>query len=300
MSMAFVPHSFFEWKLRTQALVLGRRTLVMGIINLTPDSFSDGGRFLTPANAIEAALAMFEEGAAIVDLGAESTRPGSRQALAATEEIDRLLPVIEGVRRDRANAILSIDTYKAETAEAALRAGVEIVNDVSGLLWDLEMARICAASGCGLVMTHTRGRPQEWRTLPKLAAQQVMPLIKRELAGQLQAAINAGILRDRIVLDPGLGFGKTFDNNYSVLAELGSLRDLGQPLLVGPSRKSFLARTLAPLFEGTDAPMESRTNASLAAATAAILAGADIIRAHDVRPALEVAAIADAVLEGIS
>lgn len=273
----------------------------MGIVNVTSDSFSDGGRFSTPAEAIEAALAMFEEGAAIVDLGAESTRPGSSEKVAPPEEIDRLLPVIEGVRRGRGDAILSIDTYKAVTAEATLRAGAEIVNDVSGLLWDPEMAPVCAASGCGLVLTHTRGRPQEWRSLPRLDERQVMPLVKGELERQLQAAIGAGILRDHIVLDPGLGFGKVMGNNYSLLAKLGSLRDLGQPLLAGASRKSFLARTLAPLFGGADAPMESRANASLAAATAAILAGADIVRAHDVRPTLEAAAIADAVLAaGIS
>jgi dihydropteroate synthase len=268
----------------------------MGVVNLTPDSFSDGGRFLEPAAAIEGALAMFEEGAAIVDLGAESTRPGARPAVAAAEEIDRLLPVIEGVRRARPDALLSVDTYKAATAEAAIGAGAEIVNDVSGLLWDREMAGVCAASSCGLVLMHTRGRPEEWRKLPRLPAHQVLPLVARELQGQLEAAIGAGISRERIVLDPGFGFGKILENNYPLLAGLNQLRTLGQPLLAGVSRKLFLGRTLAPLFGGVDAPVDLRKNASLAAATAAILAGADLVRAHDVRPALEAAAIADAVL----
>ena len=181
ITLKYVPMPFtlrdpFEWKLRTRSLALGRRTAVMGVVNLTPDSFSDGGRFLEPAAAIEGALAMFEEGAAIVDLGAESTRPGARPAVAAAEEIDRLLPVIEGVRRARPDALLSVDTYKAATAEAAIVAGAEIVNDVSGLLWDREMAGVCAASNCGLVLMHTRGHPEEWRKLPRLPAHQVLPL----------------------------------------------------------------------------------------------------------------------------
>ena len=268
----------------------------MGVVNVTPDSFSDRGRFATPAAAIEGALAMFEDGAAIVDLGAESTRPGEREQVSAEEEIDRLLPVVEAVRRHHPEAILSIDTYKAETGEAALAAGAEIVNDVSGLLWDPAMAAVCAAAGCGLVLMHTRGRPQEWGTLPRLAREQVLPLVKRDLMGQLQTAFAAGISREQIVLDPGFGFGKAFDNNYSLLAGLSDLRSLGQPLLAGVSRKSFLGRTLAPLFGGTDAPIVSRLNASLAAATAAILAGADLVRAHDVRATVEAAAIADAIL----
>ena len=296
VAMPFTFRPLSAWKLRTRSLALGQRTLVMGVINVTPDSFSDSRRFWTPGAAIEGALAMFEQGAAIVDLGAESSRPGEREPVSAQEEIDRLLPVIDGVRRDCPEAILSIDTYKAETANAALRAGAEIVNDVSGLLWDPAMAAVCAASGCGLVLMHTRGRPGKWRTLPKLKDEQVLPLVKGGLARQLQAGLEAGIFKDKIVLDPGFGFGKAFDSNYPLLAGLEDLRSLGQPLLAGVSRKSFLGRTLAPLYGGQDAPVESRLNASIAAATAAILAGADLIRAHDVRPTIEAAAVADAVL----
>ena len=268
----------------------------MGIVNVTRDSFSDPGRFWNPGVAAEGALRMFEEGAAIVDLGAESTRPGEREPLSAQQEIDRLLPVIEEVRRNRPEAVLSIDTYKAETAQAALSAGAEIVNDVSGLLWDPAMAAVCAASRCGLVLMHTRGRPGEWRTLPRLAPEEVLPLVKSELTRQLEAALAAGLSREQIVLDPGFGFGKAFDSNYPLLAGLGDLRSLGQPLLAGVSCKSFLGRTLAPLFGGIDAPVDLRLNASLAGVTAAILGGADLVRVHDVRPTVEAAAIADAVL----
>jgi dihydropteroate synthase len=278
---------------------LGTRTLVMGVVNATPDSFSDGGLYPTPAAAGERALEMFEEGAAIVDLGGESTRPGEHRAIGAAEEIDRVVPVIESVLRHKPEAILSVDTYKAETARAALHAGVEVVNDVSGLLWDRELAAVCAEERPGLVLTHTRGRPAEWRNLPKLAEGQVVPLVRRELEERLDAALGAGILRERIILDPGFGFGKIFLENYELLAGLEEMRTLGRPLLVGVSRKSFLGRTLALLRDGLEQPpARERGNASLAAETAAILAGADMVRTHRVRPTVEAAAVADAVIDG--
>jgi dihydropteroate synthase len=294
--MSFTVRSPFEWQLRTRSLGLGKRTLVMGVVNVTPDSFSDGGRYWTPGAAIEGALAMFEQGASIVDLGGESTRPGKHGAISATEEIDRIVPVIEDVLRHRPEAILSVDTYKAETAQAALGAGVEIVNDVSGLLWDRALAAVCAQAHSGLVLMHTRGRPDEWRDLPKLGEGQVVPLVGRELKQQLDAALGAGILRERIVLDPGFGFGKRLGENYELLAGISELRALGQPLLAGVSRKSFLGRTLAPLCGGVEPAAARRDNASLAAATAAILAGADLVRTHDVRPTVEAAAVTDAVM----
>ena len=166
--MPFALRSHCDWKLRTRSLPLGERTVVMGVLNTTPDSFSDGGRFATPAEAIERALAMFDEGADIVDVGGESTRPGNHAPLSAKQEIDRVLPVLAGIFRHRPGSIVSIDTYHAETASAALAAGVEIVNDVSGFLWDSAMAEVCAIAGCGVVLTHTRGRPDEWRTLPPI------------------------------------------------------------------------------------------------------------------------------------
>lgn len=293
--MAFPRRQPSVWKLRTRTLELGGETRVMGVVNVTPDSFSDGGRFRTPASAIECGLAMFEDGAAIVDVGGESTRPGARPITAA-EEVDRVLPVIEGILAARPQATVSVDTYRAQTARAALRAGVEIVNDVSGLLWDPEMALTVAEAGCGLVLMHTRGRPDEWHNLPRLLPGEVVPLVKRELSERLAAAVDAGADQARIVLDPGLGFGKRFGENFPLLANLGELRALGQPILAGASRKSFLGRVLAPVHGGMDAGVQERENASLAAAVAAILAGADLVRSHDVRPTVEGAAVADAVI----
>src|SRR6202522_2911467 len=291
--MPFAKRSCYDWKVRTQSLPLGKRTLVMGILNTTPDSFSDGGAFATHAGAIEHALAVLEDGADIVDIGGESTRPGKRQPLSIQEEIDRVLPVLEGVLRHRPESILSIDTYKSATAAAALRPGAQIVNHVSGFSWDEAMARVCVAAGCGVVLMHLRGRPEQWEELPE----PLVSLVKQELQQRLDHARQAGIGRERIVLDPGIGFGKAFDRNYFLLAGLEEFSRLGQPLLAGVSRKAFLGRTLAPLNHGVDAPVERRGTASLAAVTAAILAGAHLVRVHDVRPAREAAAIADAVLQ---
>jgi dihydropteroate synthase len=297
--MPFATRSRYRWQLRTTAVPLGERTLIMGILNTTPDSFSDGGKFRTPPEAIEQGLAMFEEGADIVDIGGESTRPGKREPVSIAEEIDRVLPVFEGLLRHRPASILSIDTYHAATATAALHAGAQIVNDVSGFLWDASMAQACAEANCGVVLTHTRGRPEEWRTLPPLEPNEVVPLVKQELSQRLQQALDAGIHQAQIVLDPGFGFGKVFDQNYHLLAGLEHLSDLGRPILAGVSRKAFLGRTLAPLYGDMDAPVDRRNNASLAAATAAILAGAHLVRVHDVRATREAAAIADALLEAL-
>lgn len=294
--MPFAKRSCYDWKLRTRSLPLGKRTLVMGVLNTTPDSFSDGGAFATPAQAIEQALAMFEDGADMVDVGGESTRPGKRKPLGIQEEIDRVIPVLEGVLRHRPESILSIDTYKSATAAAALRAGAEIVNDVSGFSWDEAMAQLCAAVSCGVVLMHLQGPPGEWQELPAIDGTQMVGVVKRELRQRLEKAQKAGIQRESIVLDPGFGFGKAGDRNYSLLVGLEELGSLGQPLLSGVSRKSFLGRTLSALYQGGDVPVASRGNASIAAVTATILAGAHLVRVHDVRPAREAAAIADAVL----
>ncbi len=292
----FAGRPRFEWKLRSRSLSLGGRTLVMGILNLTPDSFSDGGLFLSAGHATEQALRMLDDGAAILDIGGESTRPGKHEPVTAQQEQDRVLPVIEAVLRERPGTVFSIDTYKAATARAAVHAGAEIVNDVSGFLWDEHMAATCAAMQCGAILMHTRGKPDEWRTLPALAHQDVLPLVLRGLAASAQSALDAGVGQDRIMLDPGFGFGKAFGANYPLLAHLGRLQSLGYPILAGTSRKSFLARALAPLHGGADAPMDARLNATIAATTASILAGAHIVRVHDVRPAAEAAAIADQIL----
>lgn len=287
---------------------LGRRTLVMGVVNITPDSFSDGGLFLAPRAAVAHGLQLLDEGADFLDLGAESTRPGSRAggaansaaapAVSAEEEQARLLPVLEGILNARPDAILSVDTYKAQTARAALKAGAEIINDVSGFTWEPAIAGVCAEFGAGVVLTHTRGRPEEWRAQPQLEPDALLATVREGLEASLGTAQRAGVPDDAIVLDPGYGFGKRFEENYALLARQAELLALGRPLLAGLSRKSFLGRTLAPLFSGNEAPMSARENASLAALTAAILHGASIVRVHAVRPAVEAARIADAIFEG--
>jgi dihydropteroate synthase len=293
-----------HWKLRTRSVELGRRTLVMGVVNITPDSFSDGGRFLDPEAAVARALTLLDDGADLLDLGAESTRPGSHAgnpveaAVSAEQEQARLLPVIEGILKHRPDAIISADTYKSATARAALAAGVEIINDVSGFTWDEAMPRICAESGCGVVLMHTRGRPEEWRTQAKLPPDTLIETIRAGLAESLAIASRTGVRAEAVILDPGYGFGKKFDENYNVLARQAEFLALGRPLLAGVSRKSFLGHTLAPLFGGDAAPVESREIAGIAALVAAILHGASIVRVHDARPAVEAARIADAVLAG--
>jgi dihydropteroate synthase len=291
------------WRLRTRTLELGTRTLVMGVVNVTPDSFSDGGLFLALDEGVAHALRLLDEGADLIDLGAESTRPGSRagdaDALVTTEEEQaRLLPVVEGILRARPNAVLSVDTYKAATARAVLGAGAEIVNDVSGLTWDPALAGVCAELGAGLVLTHTRGRPDAWRGQAKLEPDALLEMVRGELSKSLLAARSAGIAGEAMAFDPGYGFGKRLEENYALLARQRELLALGRPLLAGVSRKSFLGHTLAPLFGGEAAPVNARETASLAAMTAAILNGASIVRVHAVRPAVEAARIADAILAG--
>jgi dihydropteroate synthase len=304
--MTDFKRTVMPWQLRSRVLELGRRTLVIGIVNITPDSFSDGGLFLDPKAAVAHGLQLLDEGADILDLGAESTRPGSRAggsggsvwapAVSAEEEQARLLPVLEGILRARPDAIISVDTYKAATARAALKAGAEMVNDVSGFAWDAEMAKACAEAHCGVVLMHTRGRPEEWRAQPQLEPDALLDAVRAGLIASMEKAVAAGIPLEALVLDPGYGFGKRFEENFFLLARQEELLTLGRPLLVGVSRKSFLGRTLAPLHGGSDAPVEAREAASVAAMTAAILHGASMVRVHAVRQAVEAARIADAVL----
>lgn len=299
--MTEAARKIVEWRLRTRSLELGKRTLVMGVMNITPDSFSDGGDFLDCDAAVTHAIKLLDEGADIVDLGAESTRPGSNTGgaeatVSADEEQARLLPVIEGMLAARPDAIVSADTYKAATAHAALRAGVQIVNDVSGFTWDVEMAAVCAETNAGVVLMHTRGRPDEWRMQSELDASELMAMVRVGLEASMAAATREGIAPERIVLDPGYGFGKLFGENYALLARQQELLAFGRPLLAGVSRKSFLGHTLASLRGGVAAPAAERETASIAAMVVAILNGASIVRVHEVRPAVEAAAIADAVL----
>jgi dihydropteroate synthase len=299
----------FHWNLGTRALELGKRTLIMGVVNVTPDSFSDGGAFFDQDQAVAQAEHMLEQGADILDIGGESTRPGARVGVASTapttavtspgiavsaeEEQKRVLPVIAELKRKHPTAVLSIDTYKAAVARTAVSAGAEIVNDVSGFLWDPQMAKTVAEMKCGAVLMHMRGRPEQWRTLPPPG--DVVLLVKRELKQWAEAAVLAGVRRERIVLDPGFGFGKSFDENYPLLSRFSELQQAGFPLLVGTSRKSFIGRTLAK--GGKDAPPHDRLFGTLAAQTALILKGAHILRTHDVKPAVEAARVTDAILQ---
>jgi len=302
--MSFARRPQFDWHLRTRRLALGERTLIMGILNVTPDSFSDGGHFYSPETAPDRAIAhalqMLDEGADILDIGGESTRPNATP-LTPDEEQSRILPVIESLAKTRPRAILSVDTFHANTAQHAIEAGVEIVNDVSGHQWDPAMSNTCASTGCGVILMHTRGRPQDWLHLPPLAPNEVLPLVLTGLSERLEAALAAGIPRNKIVLDPGFGFGKRLDENYPLLAHLDQLRQLNQPILAGVSRKSFLAYKENPGAPRPDfrtwASQDRRLNVTLAANTVAILNGAHIVRVHDVRPAVEAAAIADQILD---
>ena len=292
--------SVFDWNIGSRTLALGKRTLVMGVLNITPDSFSDGGQFLDKNRALEHALQMLQDGADIIDIGGESTRPGAKTsapgehpvklgAVSEKEELERILPVIASLKQQRPDALISVDTYKAAVAQAAVEAGAEIVNDISGFLWDPKMRKTLAELRCGAVLMHMRGRPDEWRTLPP--APDIVTLVKRELSERVDAALMAGIKRERIVLDPGFGFGKRFEENYPLLKRFEEFHQLRYPLLVGVSRKSFVGRALAR--DGKDAPVNERLHGTVAAETAAILRGAHIIRTHDVRACADAVRLAD-------
>jgi dihydropteroate synthase len=286
--------AIFQWNIGSRVLELGRRTLIMGVVNVTPDSFSDGGLYLDAEKAVVRAEQLLDEGASIIDVGGESTRPGASDPVSEEEERRRVLPVIRDLKRRRPDAVISVDTYKASVARAAVEAGAEVVNDVSGFRWDPDskMAKTLAELKVGAVLMHTRGRPEEWRSLPPIGDPLLM--VKRDLRQWAEAATLAGIKRDRLVLDPGFGFGKRFEENYPLLAHFAELQQMGFPLLAGVSRKSFIGRTLAR--DGKDAGVAERLYGTLAAETGLILKGAHIIRTHDVRFAVEAARVADAIV----
>jgi dihydropteroate synthase len=272
-------------------LTLGRRTLIMGILNVTPDSFSDGGLYLDPSRAVERALQMAREGADLLDIGGESTRPGAAP-VPLKEELRRIMPVLEAVAGavralpDR-RPLLSVDTRKAEVARRAAEAGADLINDTSGLTHDPAMAAVVADSGLPIVLQHIRGTPATMQRNPRYA--HLMPEIAGFLRAQMEKAVRAGMREDKIVIDPGIGFGKRRRDNLAILRNLDVLKSLGRPILVGASRKSFLK-------EGNVLPPAERLEASLAAEALAIAGGADIIRVHDVREAARVASLCDAVL----
>lgn len=295
--------SVFEWNIGSRVLQLGKRTVIMGIVNVTPDSFSDGGQFLDREKAVAHALHLLDEGAGIIDVGGVSTRPGARvsgagaqtgdptEAVTEKEELERVIPVICELKKKRPTAVVSVDTYKATVARAAVEAGAEVVNDVSAFRWDKNMAKTVAELKCGTVLMHMRGRPEEWRDLPP--APDIVVLVKRELRDWADAAIIAGVKREKIVLDPGFGFGKNFEDNYPLLRRLDEFHQLRYPLLAGVSRKSFVGRMLAR--GGRDAPIEERLFGTIATETAAILKGVHVIRTHDVRASADAARAADLV-----
>ena len=296
--------AIFQWKIGSRVLELGRRTLIMGIVNVTPDSFSDGGLYVDASKAVAHAERLLDQGAAIIDVGGESTRPGAavtggaKSAAEAPgrvgeeEERRRVLPVIRDLKKRRPQAVVSVDTYKASVARAAVEEGAEIVNDISGFRWDPTMAKTIAELKVGAVLMHTRGRPEEWQKLPPIG--DPVLLVKRELRQFAEAATLAGIKRDHLVLDPGFGFGKRLEENYPLLAHFAELQQIGFPLLAGVSRKSFLGRALA--HEGKDAPVEERVHGTLAAESILMLKGAHVIRTHEVRLAAEAARLADAIV----
>src|ERR1700674_5837566 len=276
----------------------GRRALIMGVVNVTPDSFSDGGLYLDAEKAVVRAEHLLDEGATIIDVGGELTRPGvsTSEPVSGGEERRRVLPVVRGLKRRGADAVISVDTYKASVARAAVDLGAEVVNDVSGFRWDpaSKMAKALAELRVGAVLMHTRGRPEEWRSLPPIGDPVLM--VKRDLRQWAEAATLAGIKRDRLVLDPGFGFGKRLEENYPLLAHLGELQQTGFPLLAGVSRKSFIGRILARAGKDKDAGVAERLYGTLAAETGLILKGAHIIRTHDVRFAVEASRVADAIV----
>jgi dihydropteroate synthase len=279
----------FQLKTRSRTLRLGERTLVMGVLNVTPDSFSDGGKFYDVKRAVEHALAMQRDGADIIDIGAESTRPGSLE-ISAAEELRRLLPVLQALR-GKLKVPISVDTQKAAVAEIALGAGAEIINDTSGLRSDPRLAEVAAKHGAPLILMHIRGMPRTMQKGP--FARDVVKDVVSGLRKSLAVARKHGVPRSQIVIDPGIGFGKSYAQNYELLAKLPELAKLGYPLMVGTSRKGFLGATLAK--HGKPASAEERIWGTATTVAASILNGAHIVRVHDVAEMSQVVRVADAL-----
>ncbi len=276
-----MPRKRILWKLKAREIQLGDRTLVLGILNVTPDSFSDGGQFLDPDRAFARALEMEEQGADIVDVGGESTKPGSARVSEA-EEKRRLMPVLKRLR-GRLGIPISVDTYKSTVAENALDLGAEIINDPSGLTFDPLLAKVVAKYDAGLIVNHMRGTPETWAKLPPM--KDVMSAVIDDLQASVHRAGRAGVERARIVVDPGIGFGKRGDQNTEILARLGELARLELPIIAGPSRKQFLKQRTE----------KETAFATAAAVTAAVLAGAHIVRVHDVAEMRAALSVADAI-----
>jgi dihydropteroate synthase len=276
----------FKLRLPSRTLVLGERTLVMGVLNVTPDSFSDGGLYLDAEKAVARALAMERAGADILDIGGESTRPGSK-GVSAEEELRRILPVLEKLR-GHIQIPISVDTSKAEVAEAAADAGAEILNDVTALRADPRLTEIARRRKLPIILMHMRGEPRSMQKKP--FARNVMRDVTMGLRRAVATARRAGVSKSQIVLDPGIGFGKSGTQNYQLLQKLPEFARMGFPLLVGTSRKGFLGKALGGV------PENQRVWGTAATVAASILGGAHIVRVHDVAEMVQVARVADAIL----
>jgi dihydropteroate synthase len=281
-----------SWHIKDRLLPIGERTLIMGILNVTPDSFSDGGQFFSIDAALAHAEQMIAEGADIIDVGGESTRPGG-EPVSAEDEIKRVVPVIEALVQ-RTDTPISVDTTKSEVVRAALDAGAAIVNDISALRFDFYIANAVARAGAGLVLMHSRGTPATMHRLPPVA--DIMHEVTHSLRASINMAERRGVKRESIVIDPGIGFGKSQEQNLELIAKLDQLIAAfpDYPLLIGTSRKSFIGRILAD-DSGTPVPAEDRLHGTMATITTAILKGANIVRVHDVRAAAETITVLSAI-----
>jgi dihydropteroate synthase len=280
----------FRLRLPSQTLILGKRTLVMGVLNITPDSFSDGGKYLDSEAAISRALELERDGADILDIGGESTRPGSIP-ISAHEELRRILHVIE-VLRGKLRIPISVDTQKAEVAESALRAGAEIVNDISALRTDSRLAEVARRARVPIILMHMRGIPLTMQHGP--FARDAIRDVMMGLRGAIARARRAGLAKSQLLLDPGIGFGKNHEQNFEILARLPEFARLGCPVVIGTSRKGFLGKLLAQNGE-PDTPADERLLGTAATVTASILGGAHIVRVHDVADMARVVRVADAI-----
>ena len=260
------------------------RPLIMGVLNVTPDSFYDGGKFYAPEEAIKHALKMVEEGADIIDVGGESTRPFSER-ISPEEELKRAIPVIEGIRA-KSNVVISIDTYKTKVAKEAVETGADMVNDISGLRFDKDMARVIGKLGVYVVVMHMKGTPKDMQEDPYY--DDVITEIKNFFIERMAYAKRCGIKEDNIILDPGIGFGKRVEDNLKIIKMLQSFKDFGRPLLIGTSMKTFIGKV-------TDSPLEERTDGTLASIAISVWNGADIIRVHDAKKARRVVKLVDAI-----
>lgn len=275
----------YVWKVKDKEIELGQKTLIMGVVNVTPDSFSDGGLYIDKEKAFKHAIDLYENGADIIDIGGESTRPFA-EPVSVEEEISRVVPVIEMIKNHNREILISVDTYKSETAKRALEAGADIVNDISGLNFDENMSKVVANSKAGLIVMHTRGKPQDMQKNTEY--EDFMGEVIENLSNSINKAINAGIERERIAIDPGIGFGKNFEHNLFILKKLKEFSIFGLPILIGTSRKSFLGK-----ITGKEA--SERDDETMVSVGIAIINGAHIVRVHEVKRMKDAVKVADAI-----